>query len=490
MNKIIVFLLLYTLFSFGQETYKVTEGELQFIHPEKGLFIKKGSIVYEFQIEDISDYEEIAKGLTFDLKAITNEDVDNIKKDSKTILAKDIIRYNFSKLKNTKFITRVNDDDNYQFIKYNKDFFLIGIIEDSLTKPRNEYLFHYCLLDFGHGRKIIYHSEGCIIPTKEKLNFFFEDYNFLNRSFENYTITKFKKLKANELHLLKSDLTLNKDFYKIDTLKNKKLKIKNCYNQIAINKKFDSISYNSFFIVGYKKKKINIYNYTFEKLHLKNVKAVSLNEFYPNIQIIQNNKLRNINLIGNDFKNDDISYYPSFNHFFPAQVATLNVTYENEKFFIQSNNFYDILKNFQSFENKFVVVNSEEYDSIQYLNDPTSITLYSEMTNYYKKTPLLVYTKLKSGKYNLNTIDFLIDPKISKHNIEINNLLPKNLDSIVPLNQDLFKISKNNLFTYYPLVEEIKYKKLENFIENFARFELPNGKKGWLSKDGKEYYDE
>ena len=36
-------------------------------------------------------------------------------------------------------------------------------------------LLHYCILDFGNGKKIIYHSEGYIIPTKEKLNFYFEN---------------------------------------------------------------------------------------------------------------------------------------------------------------------------------------------------------------------------------------------------------------------------------------------------------------------------
>jgi hypothetical protein len=111
------------------------------------------------------------------------------------------------------------------------------------------------------------------------------------------------------------------------------------------------------------------------------------------------------------------------------------------------------------------------------------------MNNYQLETPILIYTKLKNGKYNLNTIDFLIDPKIDEQNLKFNNLLPKNLDSIVTINQDLYKISKNNLFTYYPLVKEIKYKKLEAFQEDFARFELPNGKKGWLSLDGKEYLD-
>ena len=490
MKKIIYLsFFLFTVFSFAQQTYKITEGELQFIHPEKGVFIKKKNIIYKLDFENMEDYEEMSKGFKYEFNFTTIEEIEKIKRDAKTIFTKEINKYNFNKLKKTKFVTKVNDDDNYQFVQYNKDFFSVGILEDSLQKPRNEYLLHYCILDFGNGRKIIYHSEGYIIPTKEKLNFFFENNN-LNNAFTNYSVITYKELKANERHLLKLDLELNRDFYKIVTLKNKKLQIKNCYNQIVIKKAFDSIAYNSFFIVGYNNNEINIYNYSFEKLNLKKIKAISFNEFYPNLQIIQNNKLRNINLIGKDYKNEDVSVFPSFNHFFPAQNASLFITQENDQFYIQSNDFYYILKNFQSFENKFVVINSEEYDSIQYLNEPTSITLYSEMTNYHKKTPLLVYTKLKNGKYNLNTLDLLIDPKIDEQNLEFNNLLPKNLDSIVSINQDLYKISKNNLFTYYPLVKEIKYKKLENFIENFARFELPNGKKGWLSKDGKEYYDE
>jgi hypothetical protein len=480
---------LFPILSFGQQTYKVTEGELQFVMPGKGIFIKKNNQIFKLQLENISDYEEMSKGFKYELNATTFDEIEKIKKDAKTIFSKEIIKYNFNKLNKTKFVTKVNNDDNYQFVQYNKDFFSISILEDSLQKPRNEYLLHYCILDFGNGRKIIYHSEGYIIPTKEKLNFYFENYN-LNNAFKSYTIIDYNKLKVNELHLLKSDLELNRDFYKIDTLKNKKLIIKNCYNETIINKEFDSITYNSFFIIGYNNKKIDIYNYRFEKLNLKNVKAVSFNKFYPNLQIIQNNKLRIINLIGNDYKNEDISVYPSFNHFFPAQGASLLVTQENNQFYIHSNDFYYILKNFQSFENKFSVIDSDNYESIEHLNEEKFITLYSEMNNYQVETPILIYTKLKNGKYNLNTIDFLIDPKIDEQNLKFNNLLPKNLDSIVSINQDLYKISKNNLFTYYPLVKEIKYKELEDFQENFARFELPNGKKGWLSKEGKEYLDE
>jgi len=49
---------------------------------------------------------------------------------------------------------------------------------------------------------------------------------------------------------------------------------------------------------------------------------------------------------------------------------------------------------------------------------------------------------------------------------------------------------KDSLFTYYPIKKEFRYKKLGNFQGNFARFELPNGQKGWLDLQGNEYLDE
>jgi hypothetical protein len=484
-----ILFLLFTILSFAQQTYKFTEGELQFIHPEEGIFIKKDNVIYKLDLENIADYEEFSKGFKYEFYNISIKDVENLKKDISTIFVNEIIKYDFNKLNKKKFITKAIDNDNYQFVKYNKDFFVVGVLDDSLEKPRNYYLLHYCILDFGKGKKILYHSEGYIIPTNEKLNFLFE-HEGLNNAFKNYATINYKKLKANEIQILKNgDLELNGDFYKIDTLKSKKLRIKNCYNQIAINKEFDSIAYTSNFIVGYKNKKIDIYNYTFEKLKLKNVKAISFNEFYPNLQIIQDSKLRNINLIGNDFKVDDISVFPSFNHFFPSNTVLINVTKENLDFYIQSDIFYSLPNN-QSFENKFKIINSEKYKSIEFLNEETFITLYSEIMSYSIKYPLVIYTELKNGKFNLNTIDYLITENPSNKIQVENDNLPKDLDKIIAVTQGVYKIQKDELITYYPIQKEIKYKKIEDFQENFARFELPNGKKGWLSKDGKEYLDE
>lgn len=52
------------------------------------------------------------------------------------------------------------------------------------------------------------------------------------------------------------------------------------------------------------------------------------------------------------------------------------------------------------------------------------------------------------------------------------------------------KIKKDNLYSYYEINNTPKYKELGNFVGVYARFELPNGKKGYLTGSGYEYMDE
>lgn len=57
--------------------------------------------------------------------------------------------------------------------------------------------------------------------------------------------------------------------------------------------------------------------------------------------------------------------------------------------------------------------------------------------------------------------------------------------------QKYLRLEKNELVTFYPNIgTEPKYKKLEPYIGAYARFETPDGKKGWVDRKGKEYFDE
>ncbi|MCP4441778.1 MAG: hypothetical protein GY810_22965 [Aureispira sp.] len=52
----------------------------------------------------------------------------------------------------------------------------------------------------------------------------------------------------------------------------------------------------------------------------------------------------------------------------------------------------------------------------------------------------------------------------------------------------LLKVKKNGLWGYYGITKKPKYKKLEPFHHTLARFELKNGKTGYIDTQGNEYY--
>jgi hypothetical protein len=58
-----------------------------------------------------------------------------------------------------------------------------------------------------------------------------------------------------------------------------------------------------------------------------------------------------------------------------------------------------------------------------------------------------------------------------------------------------YKLHKDGKVGYYSPYSitlanvKIKYKKLDNLKERFMRFEDEEGKIGWLSEDGEEFYD-
>lgn len=477
---------------FAQKVFKVKEGQLQFVNPGKGVFIKKGNLYYQVRLQRITDYEQLSKCFTYELEIVTLAEIEYVKKDISTILASDIVKADFKILETQKITTKNdNNKNNYQFYKYNKNFFGIDFLKDSVQKPVKQFLFYYCILDFGNNKKIIWHDGGFIIPAKERIRFLFED-NDLNESFKNYQTSQLKSLTTSEVFSTAVEkLRLNENFYRIDTLKNKQVQIKDLYNENVIPKSFDSIAFNGFFIAGYQKGKINLYNYTFQDLKITNSKAVSLDRFFPVLQVIEGNSMRRINLIGKDYNGSDIYYNPGFSNYFDPQTAKFTVVKENDSFYLQSYSFsiHELVPNLRKYKEKYQLLNSNAFETVEFLDEEASITLQSEMSAVRVQYPLLLYTKLKNGKFNLTTIEYLITENPGEPIVAFNAGLPKNLDAVTVIGEQKYLIEKGGLFTYYPIMKAIKYKKLEPFQENFARFELPNGQKGWLDLKGNEYLD-
>lgn len=74
--------------------------------------------------------------------------------------------------------------------------------------------------------------------------------------------------------------------------------------------------------------------------------------------------------------------------------------------------------------------------------------------------------------------------------LERKYILPLEYDEITYFTSYLH-LKKNGLVTFYPNIgKEPKYKKLAPYQDFFARFETPEGRKGWVDRKGREYFDQ
>jgi hypothetical protein len=252
----------------------------------------------------------------------------------------------------------------------------------------------------------------------------------------------------------------------------------------------DSLDRYDNFTICYKNNEIAVYNRR-KKLKLLNLKAIKVDMYFPKAQIIQNNKLREINVRGTDYKKGDGPAEIDLSYQFPDQYVTLKITKADTVFYLNTHDMINISEQV-FFENSsspnYKLYHTQEVEDIEYMSDDF-IKIVMPSMGYFSNPPFIVYTKLKSGKYNLTALDYILSEKPSAKMDSINKNLPKNLDTIKKIYPDMYRIEKNGLSAYYPIVKEIKYKTLEEFQGNFARFELPNGQKGWLDLQGNEYFD-
>jgi hypothetical protein len=476
-----ILFLLYTILSFGQQIYKVNEGELQFIDRVEGIILKKSNKYFRLEVDSNYDREDFNLKIETKFNEIPESDFLYLKNQKDIVLNSEIDSYKLIDYESYKYISTHNESSTSTFYKFNKDLYFL-----------NGEFYPYIIFDFGKNKKILYLLESrgdYIIPTKSKLKFLL---NFYSGEFNTYQKTQFGKEKAIDIYT--GYFSNLHQYYKVDTLKNRKVYFKNLYGKNTLNASFDSIDFNRHFIVGYKGGEIRIYNYKFDELAVSSVRAIKLNKYFPQAQIIQSNTLKHINLLGEEYKRGDGPASIDLSFQFPSNKAVFKIFKENQKFYISGD--FNELKTengtYLSFGNqdKSELYHIAAIENIEYFSEnDNSITVNTE-SGYQKKRPFLIYSKLNNGKYNLNTFDYLLAENPSEKVKNINDELPKNLDSIEKINQDIYLIEKNGFYTYFPINREIKYKSITKFEENFARFELPNGQKGWLDLDGKEYLDE
>lgn len=489
-----IFFLLLLYPCYGQKTYKVTEGDLQFIHPEKGIVIKKKDSFYTLTINvDRTGNEQKIKLV---LNPIKKEEAETFSKKEKTVSYDEIDGgYDFKKLQKLQFVYE-EDGHEYKLCQFNPGYFasFSNKQEDENIYTKLEEFMPYIFIQFGK-KKIIctYDNEYlCLIPAKNKINLF--------ELYSNYVPelkTEKLSLTNNEVYEFSSHASydLENAFFKTDTLSDKKVRLKNNNNETLIKKSYDSILLGPI-IKCYNKGSIDLYNLALKKLNKSKLKAVKQNR--GSIQIIENNRLKLIDWTGAEIKKRidfPIVLFdaPEREYFYETSIIKkphFIVRLRNLGSFSMenSNTTIDSISLINTNGIKDIYFKNQSTDTIGRPNDFTEHLVFdnkariSDFINFDYET---VWFLKDDGTFGMDFLGHFIKSDFDSEQHFTNY---QNLQS-VSYKYPYYKIKKGNLYQFFPIQKEFRYKKLDDFQGNFARFELPDGQKGWLDLKGKEYLD-
>lgn len=350
------------------------------------------------------------------------------------------------------------------------DFYTVYIFLLNGNKP---------ILVFTDGSEIDY----LIIPTKDN-NYIVNFKDRKNHKLQQQSYTKLSK-KTLEKVIQHGN---SQNFYR-SKIKSKKNYIANAFDEIIINKPYDSIQFKNQYIIGRNKNEIDIYNSKLQKLPVKNIRQVYFDK--ENLQVLTNNKVFYIDALGNETKIKFISY--SFCGTVSSTDYTLLQTKE-EKPVNAIKIYYGGMGRGYSAESLLKINNLDTTYSLTFLNKTKNDGYDGNsgfVDGYKNLTNMLVVTKNnKFGlyRYSLKDVNFkhksdeigIVDintPKYGSTNAK--ELLSVKYDAI-ELRSPLIIVKLNKAYGIYPLKNGFKYKTLGNVHNNFIPFESLDGKKGWI----------
>lgn len=150
---------------------------------------------------------------------------------------------------------------------------------------------------------------------------------------------------------------------------------------------------------------------------------------------------------------------------------TCEIKSDNEKYIITKDETLNDYKNKEPFE-VIDSIKKELIDKIYFTNNLKVIN-YNENDFVFNFTKTFPYA--------------VIIEKESKKAILCNGIL-RYFDEIFETKNWITKVRIDNKVGFYNLTQ-IKYKEIENYVFGLARFIEPNGRKGYVDINGKEYYD-
>ncbi|KFF09036.1 hypothetical protein [Chryseobacterium luteum] len=257
--------------------------------------------------------------------------------------------------------------------------------------------------------------------------------------------------------------------------------------KLIIPAKYDSITIKDNFYIGYLRNHCDLYDKSGNQLYhdLHTVQFLD-NFFFNNVQIIDlSGNTYFIDSVGNKLNPDEIKSNFTRTPLLDEELSYNAVeTYEIKSPFQISFSLLDTKKIKNKDIESHKIISPENSNFIKFLlTNDTSISfpkdykcyLIAYMSCIFNQYQVLVEKNKKFGIWNLKTKKFE---------------LPAHYEDIQVFDQNLI-LKRNDLYTFFPNIgKKTKYKKLEPYIEYFARFETPDGKKGWVDRKGIEYFDQ
>jgi hypothetical protein len=236
-------------------------------------------------------------------------------------------------------------------------------------------------------------------------------------------------------------------------------------NKYLLPAKFDSLIIKEPFIFTYQNHDYNIYN-----LEGKNLKSNLKKGYFLNknlVQFIDNSNIMGVlDSIGTSTK--ETNDYTKIAHY--------------------NNIAYQISYNKSKVHSMYGQTKEDTITSIEQTYAlPKKMKAVALMNN-----DLIDYI-IKSSPYKILQQEYIVVQKGKRLGVwdfvKKKLILPITYKKIIPYTTYIY-LKKNGLATFYPNIgTEPKYKKLDPYIGSFARFETSDGKKGWVDRKGKEYFD-
>lgn len=256
------------------------------------------------------------------------------------------------------------------------------------------------------------------------------------------------------------------------------------FNLSLIENKFDTVFINNNFIVGKHQNKPSLYNLRLENITPVNTRGIQSGSNGRYCQVLVNNKIFWLNESGKLSKDKVEDTY-----FICGTVTSINqhITKNKTEYLLEES--IDNFDGKDPFLKFYSLFPNNTYDTLLFLNGTEQLEFDGNSgigaSFYLSGNPYNYMIVKKNNKYGLIEIETLSDePTFSIK-------LPADYDFIEMSSYYLpVLIKRDNLLGYYPLNAKPKYKNLSKFQGSYARFTLPNNKKGWLSLDGVEFLDE